>query len=274
MSLPFSKLRIFGKQVLNHLKDEEGPNSLNNLKNIYSQVKSDELMRILTSRLSESDLYKVIFISFLMNKGLEISQIEKIVTNNLLLYKITSYEEPAPRLESCDDCGGYGNIECDNCEGDGDLFCVNCNGTGEVDCDECGGSGEDEEGDPCTSCSGNGKDPCNDCYGDGRIECSYCDGNGQGECDNCHGSGEVHSDEEFYETNIMTFITIDNYVLSVKENKILDTEVFNKLFDSDSFYIKNYISDDFTLSDIEDMYEGEIDNESDINVLTSPPIKL
>jgi hypothetical protein len=35
MSLPFSKLRIFGKQVLNHLKDEEGPNSLNNLKNIH-----------------------------------------------------------------------------------------------------------------------------------------------------------------------------------------------------------------------------------------------
>jgi hypothetical protein len=274
MSLPFSKLKIFGKQVLNHIKDEEGPNSLNNLKNIYSQVKSDELMRILTSRLSESDLYKVIFISFLMNKGLEMSKIEKIVTNDLLLYKITNYDEPSTKLESCDDCGGYGNIECDNCEGDGDLICVNCDGTGEVDCDECGGSGEDEEGDSCASCSGNGKDPCNDCYGDGRIQCDYCSGNGQDECSTCNGSGEVNSDEDFYEENVWTIITMDNYVLSVEENKILDTEVVNNLFNSDSLYIKNYRSNDFTLTEIESMYEGEIDDEYDINVLTSPPIKL
>ena len=66
MSLPFSKLKIFGKQVLNHLTDE-APKALNNLPKIHAIIKGDELMRILTSRLSESDLYKVIFISFLMN---------------------------------------------------------------------------------------------------------------------------------------------------------------------------------------------------------------
>ena len=67
---------------------------------------------------------------------------------------------------------------------------------------------------------------------------------------------------------------MDNYVLSVEENKILDTEVVNNLFNSDSLYIKNYRSNDFTLTEIESMYEGEIDDEYDINVLTSPPIKL
>lgn len=273
MSLPFSKLKIFGKQVLNHLTDE-APKALNNLPKIHAIIKGDELMRILTSRLSESDLYKVIFISFLMNKGLEMSKIEKIVTNDLLLYKITNYDEPSTKLESCDDCGGYGNIECDNCEGDGDLICDNCGGTGEVDCDECGGSGEDEEGNTCQLCHGNGKDSCNDCYGDGRIQCDYCSGNGQDECSTCNGSGEVNSDEDFYEENVWTIITMDNYVLSVEENKILDTEVVNNLFNSDSLYIKNYRSNDFTLTEIESMYEGEIDDEYDINVLTSPPIKL
>jgi hypothetical protein len=84
----------------------------------------------------------------------------------------------------------------------------------------------------------------------------------------------VNSDEDFYEENVWTIITMDNYVLSVEENKILDTEVVNNLFNSDSLYIKNYKSDDLTLTEIESMYEGEIDDEYDINVLTSPPIKL
>jgi hypothetical protein len=54
MSLPFSKLKIFGKQTLNHLTDE-APKALNNLPKIHAIIKGDELMRILTSRLSESD---------------------------------------------------------------------------------------------------------------------------------------------------------------------------------------------------------------------------
>ena len=274
MSLPFSKLRIFGKQVLNHLKDEEGPNSLNNLKNIYSQVKSDELMRILTSRLSETDLYKVIFISFFMNKDMELSQIEKIVTNDLLLFKLTNYDSPSTKRDSCDDCYGYGNIDCTNCEGEGDITCISCDGSGNEECNECDGSGEDSEGESCGSCGGDGITDCKDCYGDGKNECSFCDGNGQNSCDYCDGSGEVETNEEYYDANILTFITNNNYVLSIKEDTILTNEVADELFDGNNFYKREYESNDETLDEITSRYEGEPEDESDFYVLTSPPIKI
>jgi hypothetical protein len=274
MSLPFSKLRIFGKQVLNHLKDEEGPNSLNNLKNIYSQVKSDELMRILTSRLSETDLYKVIFISFFMDKDMELSQIEKIVTNDLLLFKLTNYDSPSTKRDSCDDCYGYGNIECDSCEGEGDITCISCDGSGNEECNECDGSGEDSEGESCGSCGGDGITDCKDCYGDGKNECSFCDGDGQNSCDYCDGSGEVETNEEYYDANILTFITNNNYVLSIKEDTILTNEVADELFDGNNFYKREYESNDETLDEITSRYEGEPEDESDFYVLTSPPIKI
>jgi hypothetical protein len=274
MSLPFNKLRIFGKQILNHIIDEGSSNSLNKVGSIYTIIKSDELMKILTSRLSETDIYKVVFITFLMNKGEDISKIEDIVSNDLLLFKLTNYDEPSTKRESCDECDGYGNIECDSCDGDGDIICNNCSGSGEVDCDECGGSGEDEEGDTCHYCDGGGTKPCDDCNGDGRNECSFCDGNGQNSCDYCDGSGEVETDEEYYDRHLLTFITTDDYVLSVKEDTILPNDVVDKLFDSDSFYVRSYISDDDTLDDIESQYEGEPEDKSDFYILTSPPIKL
>jgi hypothetical protein len=274
MSLPFSKLKIFGKQVLNHIKDEEGPNSLNNLKNIYSQVKSDELMRILTSRLSESDLYKVIFISFLMNKNMELSQIEKIVTNDLLLFKLTNYDNPSTKRDSCDDCYGYGNIDCNNCDGGGDIICASCDGSGNEECKECDGSGEDSEGESCSSCSGDGNEECKECDGDGRKECNWCDGNGQHICDNCYGSGEVETDKEYYDANILTFITNNNYVLSIKEDTILTNEVADELFDGNNLYKREYESTDETLDEIKSTYEGDPEDEDDFYILTSPPIKL
>ena len=247
MSLPFSKLRIFGKQVLNHLKDEEH-NSLNNLNNIYTQVKSDELMRILTSRLSETDLYKVIFISFFMNKNMELSQIEKIVTNDLLLFKLTNYDNPSTKRDSCDDCYGYGNIDCNNCDGDGDIICASCDGSGNEECKECDG--------------------------DGRKECNWCYGNGQHICDNCDGSGEVETDKEYYDANMLTFITNNNYVLSIKEDTILTNEVADELFDGNNLYKREYESTDETLDEIKSTYEGDPEDEDDFYILTSPPIKL
>jgi hypothetical protein len=274
MSLPFNKLRIFGKQILNHIIDEGSTKSLSGLASIYSIVNNDELMKILTSRLSKTDLYKVVYITFLMNKGMEIPQIEGAVTNNLLLFKLTNYDEPSTKRESCDDCDGWGNIECDFCDGDGDIICNNCNGSGEVDCDECGGSGEDEEGNTCNYCDGVGNKPCDDCYGDGRNECSFCDGNGQNSCDHCDGSGEVESSEEYYESILLTYITTDDYVLSVKEDTILTNEVADKLYDSSHFLTREYESDDETLDDIKSKYEGEPEDESDFYVLTSPPIKI
>jgi hypothetical protein len=273
MSLPFSKLRIFGKQVLNHLKDEEH-NSLNNLNNIYTQVKSDELMRILTSRLSETDLYKIIFISFFMNKNMELSQIEKIVTNDLLLFKLTNYDNPSTKRDSCDDCDGDGNIDCNNCDGDGDITCASCDGSGNEECKECDGSGEDSEGEYCSSCSGDGISDCNDCDGDGRKECNWCDGNGQHICDNCDGSGEVETDEEYYDANMLTFITNNNYVLSIKEDTILTNEVADELFDGNNLYKREYESTDETLDEIKSTYEGDPEDEDDFYILTSPPIKL
>jgi len=274
MSLPFSKLKIFGKQVLNHIKDEGLTKSLSGLASIYSIVNNDELMKILTSRLSKTDLYKVVYITFLMNKGMEIPQIEGIVTNNLLLFKLTNYDDPSTAREACDECYGYGNIECDTCDGEGNITCISCDGSGNEECDECDGSGEDSEGESCGNCGGDGITDCEDCYGDGKNECSNCDGDGQNSCDYCDGSGEVDSSEEYYDAHVLTFITNDNYVLLVKEDTILTNEVYNELYDSSHFLIREYESDNETLDEITSRYEGEPEDESDFYVLTSPPIKL
>lgn len=274
MLLPFNKLRIFGKQILNHIIDEGLSKSLNNVGSIYTIIKSDELMKILTSRLSETDIYKVVFITFLMNKGEDISKIEDIVSNDLLLFKLTNYDDPSTKRESCDDCGGYGNIECNSCGGDGTVQCYNCGGSGNEECDECNGSGEDSEGDSCSNCDGDGQKECGDCDGTGHNECSECQGEGQEQCDTCDGSGEVYSYEEYYDALLLTFITIDDYVLSVKEDTILPNDVVDKLFNSDSFYVRSYISDDDTLDDIKSQYDGEPEDESDFYILTTPPRKL
>lgn len=127
------------------------------------------------------------------------------------------------RADSCDRCGGDGEIECSTCDGSSEVDCYNCDGsgniecsrcdgetkvqcttcdgrgnfdcaecdaTGEKECDDCNGNGTDDNGDECSNCSGSGKVKCDDCDGDGESDCDDCEGDGSIECRNCDGEGE------------------------------------------------------------------------------------
>ena len=218
MSLPFNKLRVFGKQILNHLKDEIGDNKviLTNPTKIFNLIKLDELLTLLTSRLSESDTYKVVFITTLLYKNVDILKIESIVTNDLLTYELINYDEPDTVTETCNECDGYGREDCDNCNRNGTVDCYSCDGGGNESC----GSGEDEEGNPCYSCDGDGSNDCSECNGDGYQTCNSCDGNGYIECDYCGGAGEMESDTEYYNIDMITCITFNTYSLGIEEDKI------------------------------------------------------
>lgn len=145
-----------------------------------------------------------------------------LVNDDIILLEDTDggYE----RAESCDRCGGDGEIECSTCDGSSEVDCFNCDGsgniecsrcdgetkvqcttcdgrgkfdcdecdaTGEKECDDCNGNGTDDNGDECSNCSGSGKVKCDDCDGDGESECTECDGDGDVECTKCDGDGET-----------------------------------------------------------------------------------
>ena len=260
MSLPFNKLRVFGKQILNHLKDEIGDNKviLTNPTKIFNLIKSDELLTLLTSRLSESDTYKVVFITTLLYKNVDISKIESIVTNDLLTYELINYDEPDTVTETCNECDGYGREDCDNCSSNGTVDCYSCDGGGNEDCGDCSGSGEDEEGNPCNSCDG-----------DGHIECDYCGG-----------AGEMESDTEYYNIDKITCITFNTYSLGIEEDKILTDEEIDELMSNDVLFVRSNDSERWEdLIDSQDIlrkYSGDFTgtSEDDIYVMDGPTVKL
>lgn len=123
--------------------------------------------------------------------------------------------------ESCDTCGGGGNVNCGECDGRGHTDCNQCDGNGDIDCDNCDGTGEDEEGDTCSSCDGSGRETCGDCGGSGEDECSWCGGSGEETCSDCEGQGDV--DKEDYYGITQYFITSwDDTILNRLE--ILDVD--------------------------------------------------
>ena len=69
--------------------------------------------------------------------------------------------------ETCNHCGGDGNIRCDV-----------CGGSGTIECGDCDGSGEDAEGESCDYCQGGGDVECPECGGTGDFTCITCDGSG------------------------------------------------------------------------------------------------
>jgi len=282
MSLPFNKLRVFGKQILNHLEDEIGDNKaiLTNPTKIFNLIKSDELLTLLTSRLSESETYKVVFITTLQYKNVDISKIESIITNDLLTYELINYDEPNTVTESCSECNGYRNEDCDNCNRTGTIDCYSCDGGGNESCGDCSGSGEDEEGNPCDSCDGDGTQDCFECSGQGNEMCNQCDGDGYIECDNCGGDGEMESDTEYYNITKITCITFNTYSLGVEVDKILTDEEIDELMSNDVLFVRSNYSerweDMVDYQDILRKYSGDFTgtSEDDIYVMDGPTVKL
>jgi hypothetical protein len=149
-------------------------------------------------------------------------------------YVSTSHEhvlEDSKRAETCNECGGNGEVECYSCSGFGEENCSSCGGSGRLYCSSCGGDGyctscrgsgyhvetrskavEWRESDgtfrsatewydvevSCSSCGGSGSCHCGDgtvvcgsCGGSGIVECSSCWGSGKNTCNTCNGNGAL-----------------------------------------------------------------------------------
>jgi len=100
-------------------------------------------------------------------------------------------------VESCDDCGGHGNITCPSCRGEKTETCNACRGAKKVNCPSCRGTGSSN--DRCGTCGGDGRVKSD--YNDAEqrwnyINCSSCGGSGQKNttCSRCHGSKKIYCD--------------------------------------------------------------------------------
>jgi len=114
------------------------------------------------------DFVKLVFLIGAINNGeKEFESILWKVDNERFTYAIANVFDDEVQ-ESCDYCGG-----------DGEISCSDCGGDGEVECSECGGSGEDDEGETCSNCDGSGKSECDSCGGSGHEDCYDCGGTGE-----------------------------------------------------------------------------------------------
>jgi len=137
-------------QISRKLNDRKGP---------YKQM---------MSVLEGWDFVKLVFLINAINNGeKEFESILWKLDNEGFTYAIATVFDTEVQ-ESCDYCGG-----------DGEISCSECDGSGEVECSDCGGEGEDDEGETCSNCDGGGKSECDSCGGRGTEDCYDCGGTGE-----------------------------------------------------------------------------------------------
>jgi hypothetical protein len=163
---------------------------------------------------------------------------EQMLNDSMFLFTLSS--EGVNHRETCDKCGGDGQVDCLECDGDGEVPCSECGESGEITCDTCNGSGVDPD---------NEEESCWDCNGAGNLTCPQCDGNAVETCPECYGSrletcptcddtGQIESDAWDYV--VETILTWDPKLISTSiehENTLVP---IMEMVDFNNFY-KNYI---------------------------------
>lgn len=109
----------------------------------------DKKHRQFFSMVRPLDGIKLAFLINGINKGLNIDNMLMEIEHKLVSFSIVEFED-IPFSDTCDDCGGSGNVYCDWCGGDGTI---NTNKYDEQDCPHCSGTGEDT----CQTCDGEGE---------------------------------------------------------------------------------------------------------------------
>lgn len=155
---------------------------LHNSKGPYQQM---------MSVLEAWDFVKLVFLIGAINNGeKEFESILWKLNNDGFTYAIADVFDDEVQ-ESCDYCGG-----------DGEIDCSECDGSGEVECSDCDGSGEDDEGETCRNCDGGGK-----------LECDTCGGRGTEDCYDCSGTGEQQKSDA-YELKLTIYFSINQELKS------------------------------------------------------------
>lgn len=258
MELSDNKLKVFTKQIYNHIIDEYGDDFKFAPEHIYFKMKdrSDEIMNILTSRLPTDTKRALSFMVALYSENKNLDEVVKYVKDNYIYMDIIHYDNFTTKDMECSECGGRSYESCDRCDGSGNEECDECNGNGIIACSECDGSGEDSEGEPCDGCNGDGEVYCNYCDGRGDFTCSDCAGEGTLDCGYCDGEGSIESSHKYFDKSVGFIATVSPDARELPSDTILTDEQVNTLFGSQ--VIKQVDLDDSLVDEYEPMsYKGD-----------------
>lgn len=258
MELPYNKLKIFTKQIYNHIIDDYGndfkftPERINQL----MKDRSDEIMTILTSRLPTDTKRALSFMVSLYSENKNLDEVVKFVKDNYIYMDVIHYDNFGNKDMECSECGGRSYESCDRCDGSGNEDCDECDGNGIISCPDCDGSGEDSEGEMCGRCNGDGEVYCNYCDGRGDFTCSDCGGEGTLDCGYCDGNGSIVSSDEFFDKSVGFIATVSPDARQLPSDTILTDEQVETLFGSQ--VIKQIDLDDSLVDEYEPMgYKGD-----------------
>lgn len=258
MDLTDNKLKIFTKQIYNHIIDDYGddfkfiPERINQL----MKDRSDEIMTILTSRLPGDTKRALSFMVSLYSENKNLDEVVKFVKDNYIYMDVIHYDNYGSKEMECSECGGRSYESCDRCDGSGNEDCDGCNSTGNVTCPDCEGSGEDSEGETCYNCNGDGDVFCSECDGGGNFNCSDCDGEGSLDCVYCDGDGQIESSDDFFDKSVGFIATISPDARQLPSDTVLTDEQVETLFGSQ--VIKQIDLEDSLVDEYEPMgYKGD-----------------
>lgn len=258
MNIPENKLKVFTKQIYNHIIDEYGQNVNLLPDEVYNMItnRRDDILNLLTSKMDPDAKRAISFMVYLFSENKNLDESVKYVLDNYTFMDVIHYDNFDFKLVECPECRGRGNESCDRCDGRGQEDCDRCDGSGLIKCSDCNGSGEDSEGESCYDCNGDGEISCPDCNGDGYTTCYDCDGEGDLNCEYCDGNGEVESDNKYFDKYVGIITSISPDVRNLPTDTILTDDQADTLLDSK--IISRMDLDDSQVDEYEPMaYKGD-----------------
>lgn len=212
----------------------------------------DELLELSSKQkeyfemIGAENIIKLTFLIYSHKKTNNFDLGEQMLNDSMFLFML--FSEGDNHRETCDECGGEGQIDCHECDGVGEAPCSECGESGEITCETCNGSGDDpdNEEESCWDCNGAGNLTCPQCNGNTVETCPECYGSRLETCPTCDDTGQIETDAWDYA--VETILTWDPKLISDSiehENtlvSIMPTEDFNN--DYKSYIFLNYYGDD------------------------------
>lgn len=258
MKITENKLKVFTKQIYNHIIDEYGQDRDITPQEVYNMITNynDDILKLLTSRMNPDTKRAISFMVYLFSENKNLDESVKYVLDNYTSMDVIHYDNFDTKPVECTNCGGRGTDTCDDCDGSGNEDCDRCYGSGSIKCDDCDGSGEDSEGESCYTCNGDGEIFCPECDGAGSLPCNSCDGDGSLDCVYCDGDGEIESNDKYFDKYTGIIATISPDVRNLPTDTILTDDQEKTLLDSKM--ISRLDLDDMEVDEYEPMaYKGD-----------------
>lgn len=261
MDLTDNKLKIFTKQIYNHILDEYGDDFSFTPQNVFDKIqfRTDEIIDIFTNKMDIDTKRAISFMISLYSENKNLDEIVKFVKDNYTYMDIIHWTNFNTKTIDCNECGGSGGETCERCDGYEYVECDTCDGEERITCDYCDGSGygtTDEE--TCDECDGRGDLVCYDCGGDGKVDCGNCEGTGTSECSECNTSGEMESSDKYFDKYSGFICSISPDISNLPTDTILTEEQVILLLETQS--IKKLDLEDNMVDEYEPMsYKGDGD---------------